>query len=527
MIARRTVLAGLAASAIARPSLAQGGSKTLRFIPMSDLASLDPVWTTANITRHHAFMIYDTLFGLDSNFEPRPQMAAGYSIEDDGRSCTITLRDGLKFHDGAPVRAQDAIASLKRWMRRNSGGQFIAANTDDLLVVNDKVFRFKLKRPQPGLIALLASITAPVAFIMPEGAASTDAFTQIRTTIGSGPFKFKADEYSVGNQIVYEKNTDYVPSSDGARGLTAGPKIAFYNRVEWRIIPDAGTASAAMQTGEADWYESPPPELIDLFKTKSNFSVEKMDMLPAPALLRFNHLHPPFNDPKLRQAVLPALAQSDYMAAAAGDDREYYVDQCGYFTPGTPMASTAGLEAITSPRSVDRAKELIRAAGYMSPPKMRLLSPTDSNATGAISLVGADMFRRIGFDVDVVSADWATVVQRRASREPLEKGGWSIFPTTVNSPDFMDPAIHFALRGNGTDAWLGWPSSPRLESLRERWFAAPDLAVQKKVAEDIQRVAFEDVPYLPVGAYNSRTVLRADLKDRVLGFPIFWNLKAG
>lgn len=524
MIARRTLLSLSASTALCRPSLAQERSQVLRFVPASDLSSLDPIWTTANITRHHAFLVYDTLYGLDEAFQPRPQMAEGHEVTDDGLTCTITLRPQLRFHDGEPVLARDAVASLKRWMRRNSGGQHIGENTQELAAVDDRRLRFRLKRPQPRLIALLASITSPVAFIMPERVASTDPFTQMRETVGSGPFRFVPAEFLPGSRVVYERNREYVPSSDAAKGLSAGPKRAYFDRVEWHIIPDPATAAAALQTGEIDWYETPPPEILDLLRRNRQFSVEQMDLRPAPALLRFNHLHPPFNDKKLRQAILPALDQRDFMVAAVGDDPRNYVADCGYFTPGTPLASKAGMEPLLGPRSLDKARAMMKAAGYTDH-LVRILSPTDSVGSSAISQVGADLLRRLGFNLDVVFADWTTVVQRRASREPLERGGWSLFPTIVNSPDFVDPAVHFALRGNGLNAWLGWPTIPKLEELREAWFGAPDLEAQQAIAAEMQKVAVDEVPYLPVGAALSSTALKRDLRDRVTGFPIFWNLR--
>lgn len=309
MITRRAVLGSASAAALSAPSLAQGAARVLRFVPTSDLSSLDPVWTTANVVRHHGFMIYDTLFGLDGGFVPTLQMAEGYAIDDDGRRCTISLRPGLAFHDGTPVLARDVVASLRRWIRRNSGGQFIAANTEELSALDDRRVAFRLKQPQPRLINLLASITAPVAFIMPEEVAATDPFTQIKSTIGSGPFRFKADEFSAGNLVVYERNTSYVASPAKADGLTSGPKVAGFDRVEWRILPDAGTAAAALQGREVDWIEAPSPDLLGLLAGKRGIRVEAMDQRAAPALLRFNHLHPPFDDKALRQAVLPALEQ--------------------------------------------------------------------------------------------------------------------------------------------------------------------------------------------------------------------------
>jgi len=522
---RRDLFAGAAAATLAGPALAQPAqNRVLKFVPQANLTSLDPIWTTANITRNHGHMIYDTLYGTTERFEPQPQMAAGHVLEDDGRTVVITLRDGLKFHDGEPVRAQDVVPSLTRWMRRNPMGQKLATLTDAVEVVDDKRLRFRLKRPFPLLFSALAQVSNSPAFVMPERLARTDAFTQVREAIGSGPFVFKADEFNSGSRVVYTRNADYVPVPTGTRSLTAGPKVVNFDRVEWNIITDAATSAAALQTGEIDWYEQPPPEIQQLLRRNRNIKIEAIDPLPLTGILRFNHLHPPFNEKKLRQAMLPAVSQEDFMQAIVGGEPDNYVASCGYFTPGTPLASDAGMSVLTGPRSLDRAKALMREAGYTNQP-MRLIGPTDILAPSAMTQVGADLVRRLGFNADIVLSDWGTTVQRRTSREPIERGGWSMLFTAFSSFDFVNPAAHFPLRGNGTDAWFGWPSIPRLEELRDAWFQAPDLAAEQRIGREMQTVALDELPYIPVGAYKSLTALHSNLVDRVSGLALFWGIR--
>ncbi len=516
-----------AASAMPRAALAQSArSRVLKFVPQANLAVLDPIWTTAYITRNHGYMIYDTLFGIDGDFKPQPQMAEGITFEDGGKIATVTLRQGPKFHDGEPVRAKDCVASLKRWMRRSPMGQQLATFTDDLSALDDRRLRFTLKRPFPLLTQALGNLGAPIPFIMPERIAMTDPFTQIRETIGSGPFRFKADEFNSGSLVVYEKNPDYSPTPVAARGMTAGPKIVHFDRVEWNIITDASTSAGALQTGEIDWYEQPPPEIQELLKRSRDISIEAIDPNPLIGIMRLNHLHPPFNDKKMRQALLPAVNQQDYMMAIVGTDPSMFRTGTGVFTPGTPLANDEGMGVLNGPRSIDRAKALLREAGYTDQ-LIRQIGSTDILAPTAMTQVGVDMFRRLGVNLDPALSDWGTVVQRRASREPLDKGGWSAFCTAFASFDFLDPSGHYPLRGNGTGAWFGWPSIPQLETLRNEWFVAPDLDAQKRIAREMQRVALDEVSYIPLGSYMSMTSLRKDLKDRVQGFAMFWNIKRG
>lgn len=164
---------------------------TINFIPHADLASLDPVWTTADITRNFSLAAYDTLYGFDADFNVQPQMAAGHSVSSDGKQWDITLRDGLKFHDGSPVLARDCVATIQRWGKRDAMGTALMARTDEVSALSDKVIRFRLKTP----FALLSYALGQVyCAIMPERLAKTDAFTQVTEAIGSGPFKFVAAE---------------------------------------------------------------------------------------------------------------------------------------------------------------------------------------------------------------------------------------------------------------------------------------------------------------------------------------------
>jgi ABC-type transport system substrate-binding protein len=364
----------------------------------------------------------------------------------------------------------------------------------------------------------------PVAFIMPERLARTDPFQQVRETVGSGPFRFVPAEFNSGSKVVYERNANYVPQPAGPTSFTAGPKVVHFDRVEWHIITDAATSAASLQTGEIDWYEQPPPEIQQLLRRNRQITLDAIDPLPLTGILRFNHLHPPFDNKLIRQAFLPAIEQNDFMAAIVGNDPGLISPNAGVFTPGTPLASDVGLEPLRGPRSLDRTRALLREAGYTNQP-MRLIGPTDILAPSAMTQVMADLLRRLGVNADIALTDWGTVIQRRASREPVERGGWSMLLTSFSSTDFMDPAGHFPLRGNGLNSWPGWPTIPRLEELRDAWFDAPDLAAQQSIARDIQRVAMDEVPFIPVGAYRAVTAHRRNLVDRVPGFAIFHGLR--
>jgi peptide/nickel transport system substrate-binding protein len=512
------------AGGLAMPSLAKtAGSRVMRFIPQADLAVLDPVWTTAYVTRNHGMLVFDTLFGQDSNFQPQPQMVEGVQTDNDGKLWTLTLRPGLMFHDGTPVLARDCVASIQRWSKRDAFGQALMAATDELSAPSDKTIQFRLKRPFPLLPAALGKVGVAMLPIMPERLAKTDPFTQITEMVGSGPFRFKADERVAGARVAYERFEGYVPRSSGTPDWTAGPKIAHLDRVEWTVIPDGATAVAALQNDEADWWEQPTFDLLPLLRRDSNVVIETLDPTGYPSMLRMNQLFPPFDNPAIRRALLGAVNQADFMTAIAGTDPAMWKDKVGYFPPGSPLASDAGMQALTGPRDLDRVKKDLAAAGYKGE-RIVVMIASDFPVLNAMGLVGADMLTKAGMNVDVSETDWGSVVQRRASRNPPDKGGWSVFFTSFTGLDQYTPAGHLGLRGNGTAGWFGWPTAPKLEQLRDEWFQAPDAAAQKAVGVKIQEQAFIDVPYLPLGEYLQPTAHAKTLTGVLKGFPIFWNV---
>ncbi|MFO1026582.1 MAG: ABC transporter substrate-binding protein [Acetobacteraceae bacterium] len=515
----------LAAAALARPHISQAaGTRILRYIPQADLAVLDPVWTTAYVTRNHGLMVFDTLFGVDASFNPQPQMVSGVDTSADGKTWTLTLRDGLKFHDGTPVLARDCVASVQRWGKRDSFGQALMAVTDELSAPDDKTLVFKLKQPFPLLPSALGKISTNFCPIMPERLAKTDAFTQVTEMVGSGPYRFLASERVPGARLVYERFDGYVPRPAGSPDWLTGPKIANFDRVEWTVIPDATTAVAALQTGQQDWWEQPTFDLLPVLKKDPNMKLEVLDPSGSPSMLRFNHLFPPFDNPAIRRAILGAVDQSDFMTAVAGTDPGGWRDGVGYFPPGSPLASDVGMKVFEGPRDYEKVKKDLAAAGYKGE-KAVVMVASDFPVLNAMGMVGADMLQKAGIAVDLQVTDWGSIVQRRASKKPPSEGGWNVFFTSFNGIDQYTPAGHLGLRGNGANGWFGWCNDPKLEELRAAWFAAPDTAAQKAIGREIQARAFDTVPYIPIGEYFQPTAYNKSLSGIVKGCPIFWGVK--
>ena len=523
---RRTFLAASAAT-LAMPTIGQAENKrVLKFIPQSDLAVLDPVWTTAYVTRNHGFMVYDTLYGQTGQkdgFKATPQMIASHVVDDGGKTWKLTLRDGLMFHDGERVLARDCVASIKRWGARDAFGQALMARTDELSAPDDKTILFRLKQPFALLPDALCHGASNMCAMMPQRIAETDPFKQFTEVVGGGPFRFKTDERVQGSLFVYERFDGYKPREDGVASFTSGPKIAHFDRVEWHVMPEPATKAAALQAGEMDWWENPPADLLPLLR-KNNVTTEFTDSTGGLFMLRPNHLYPPFDKPAVRRALLGAIDQKEFMIAAQGEDTSLWSVPCGFFAPTSPLASDVGMSVLTGKRDYGAVKKALETAGYQGE-KVVLMVGTDQPVLNALSNVALDMLKRVGLDVDYQATDWGMVVQRRALTKPPAEGGWNLFCTGFSGLDFFSPASHLPLRGNGKGAWFGWPDDPKIEALREAWFNAPDLALQKKVCAEIQLQAFQNVPYYPLGLAHNATAFRQDITGVSEGFVIFWNVR--
>ncbi len=524
-IGRRGFLAGAGGLALAAPRIAHAeAARVLRFVPQTDAPVLDPTGSTAAVTRNHGFMVYDTLYGLDASYQPQPQMVAGDETAPDGLTWRLTLRDGLVFHDGKPVLARDAVASLRRWGRRDGFGQALMAATNELSAHGDRVIQFRLKRPFPLLRQALGKVSSYVPFIMPERIAATEAGGPLTEIVGSGPFRFVADEHVSGSRLVYARHTGYLPRPDGIPSQAAGPKRVFVDRVEWVVMPDPATSTAALQKGEVDWWEAPTADLSSLLRRDRAITLAVLDPLGEIAILRFNQRHAPFDNPAIRHALLGAVDQADFMTVVAGDNPKLWNGHVGVFCPGTPFATEAGMEVLSGKRDAARAAAAIRAAGYAGQ-KIVFLQPADSPETAALSDVGADLLKRCGFNVDVQTSDLSSAMQRRTSTAPERVASWDCFITRFGSLDLSSPATNLLLRGNGMQAWAGWPDDPAMEALRSQWFEAPDLAAQKTIAAGMQERAMQNVPYVPLGQYLRETAYRRNLTGMLTGLPLFWNIE--
>jgi peptide/nickel transport system substrate-binding protein len=528
---RRTLLkaaAGAGTLALSRklaaPALAQGAAaRTLRFVPQADVANFDPIWGTQYVVRNASALVWDTLYGVDDKLEPRRQMVESEEVSPDGLTWTFKLRPGLTFHDGEKVLAKDVVASLNRWAARDQMGLMLKAIEQELSAPDDRTIKWVLKKPYPKMLLALGKNNAPVAFVMPERIAKTDPFKQISEYIGSGPMKFAKAEWVPGAKAVFEKFAAYVPRQEPASWL-AGGKRMLIDRIEWVVMPDPGTASAALQNGEVDWWENPISDLVPLLRKNRNVVVDIADPLGNVGSFRMNHLYPPYNDVRARRAVLMAMSQEDYMRAIVGDDDKLWKPLPGFFTPGTALYTEEGGDTLKGPRRLDAAKKLLAESGYSGQPVTCLVAQ-DQPITKAQGDVTADLLKRLGMNVDFAAIDWGTVGARRAQKTPPGQGGWQMFHTWHAGADTINPAPYHAIRGNGEKAWFGWPNVPDVETEVYAWFDAKSLDEEKAAIRRLNKAALDNVIYAPTGFFLGYQAWRKNVSGIVKGpLPFFWDV---
>jgi len=499
---------------------AEGG--TVKVVMHSGLRNLDPILVNSHITRNHAYLIYDVLIAQDDQFRPQPQMAS-WAISTDGKVYTFTLRDGLKFHDGAAVTAADAVASLQRWGSKDTGGRMLFSETASLEAKDDKTIVWTLKKPFPALLGVLSKMSTVPAFIMPARLAKTPASEAIPQHIGSGPFRFVDAEFQPGVKSVYQKFKDYVPRSEAPSWL-AGGKVAKVDRVEWITMPDSLTAINALSAGEIDYIEMPPADLVPVLANNPDIIVEKRDTIGYQFIARMNFKNPPFDNVKIRQAALRALGQEELLKIAIGDP-DYYKPCGAIFGCNAPYASSIGAETLTSGGDPKGAKKLLDEAGYDGKPIV-VFKASDIPVLAAPNDAGVQALRRAGFKVDVKELDFQTRTIRLTSMKPVSEGGWNMFFSSFHVLDINSPLYSNLLDARGDQGYLGWPNDPELEAMRRAFAEAPTAEAQKDVATRIQAHVMQNVTYVPLGNWFNPQARSRKLPGMIPGpVTVFWNLE--
>ncbi len=524
MIKRRSVLAGGAAAALAAPAVAQQ-AKVLRVMPQAILNTIDPVWSSAQIVRNLGYMVFETLYGRDENLVPHKQMLEADLMEDGGRRWTLKLREKQMFHDGTPVLARDVVASLTRWGKRDPAGATLFARMDEIVAKDDRTVVMRLNKPFPHFPELMSKVTIPPV-ITPERLAATDPFKQMPEAIGSGPFRWVAKEHVLGSRAVFEKNEKYVPRDEPV-SWNAGGRHVHVDRVEWLMIPDGGTAANALMTGELDWIEIPLPDLIGNLRKARGIKTGILDTWGQITALRPNHVAAPTSNPAIRRAMMAAIDQKEVMTAIMGGDPDNWTVPQGFMATGKPEVDNAGIENVTQRKSKAEIQKMLDAAGYKGE-KLVLLHATEHTFYNPASLIVTQQLQEAGFNVDAQPMDWGTVQTRRTNRGQLNEGGWSLFPTVTPVAEMRSPLVAMFMRGNGKNAFFGWPEDTETERLYDQWLGAADPAEQTRIERAFTLRAYENVPFIPMGRYYQSSAWRENITGILKGpSVVFWNIKKG
>jgi peptide/nickel transport system substrate-binding protein len=521
---RKTLAAWLLLGSVLLAPAAWAQNTVLRVVPHSNLAILDPIWTTAYMSRNHGYMIYDTLFGTDENAKIKPQMVESWTESADHRLWTFKLRKGLEFHDGKPVTGEDVIASLQRWGKRDAMGSALMQFVQRMDTQSPDTFRIFLGEACGFVLEALGKPSSNVPFIMPKRIADTDAFKQIEEHVGSGPYTFKRDEFKPGDKAVYLKNTKYVPRNEPPSG-TAGGKHVYVDRVEWNLaLRDAQAQVSALQKGEIDIIEALGFDFYESVKGDNTLQIPKYANLGLQYMARFNHLHKPFDNAKVRQAAMAAFVQEPFLRAQVGV-KTLYRTCPSMFICNTPYGSVAGSD-LQAKSNMKKAQELLKASGYDGTPIV-IMKPTDLASIQKLPDVAAQLLRQAGFKVDLQAMDWQTLVGRRAKKDPIDKGGWHLFLTAWNVFDVWSPIANPTMDTRGEKSgWFGWASDDKLTELRNQFMRATDEGSKKKLADQIHARAFEVATHAPLGEYDQPMAARKNISGFfITNGNIYWNLK--
>jgi len=518
-----TILAPLALGGI-EPSAAQASTypgstpSTLSVAVHVGLQSLDPITTTAYIVRTHGYLVYDTLFAMDKNFQPKPQMVDSWTVSPDQMTWTFVLRSGLKWSDGTDVTAEDCVASLERWGKRDGMGQLLFADIASLTATDSKTIVMQLKAPDDMVLASLAKLSSNVPFMMPERVADTSPFAPITDPTGSGPYMFVMKDWVPGTKAVYVKNPYYKPRSD-APSLAAGAKIAKAKEIDFIYYPSPEAAAKALINGDVQYYESPPISVLPMLEANKGIIVEPTSPPGAMGMIRFNSLIPPFNNRNVRIAVLEAIDQSAYMQAAFGSDQRWWRTCYSIFPCGTPYATDAGNWSmkLANPAA---ARYALKQAGYDGTPVV-VLDPVDIPVLAAFTKVTVQTLKDIGMNVQVEDMTWDQMLKRRINRGA--ENGWNVFDTWWIADDIATPQA-IAYSGDSQNGWIGWPSDPKLEADRAAFVQATMLTDQQAIAAQVQKDVLNDATVGILGQFFEPIAFNKHVSGLTTPIQFYWGL---
>lgn len=496
----------IATALIASPSLlaAQEKGGVINVATIGEPPTLDPMASTADLVGIVTQHMFETLYTFDKDWKATPLLAESLpEISADGKTYTIKLRSGIKFHDGSDMASDDVVASLNRWIKVASRGKQAASFIEKIEATDPSTVTIALKQPYAPLVSLLA-FNNSAAIILP--AEKQDE--PMKEFIGTGPYMLKerkADQYI---QLV---RFDGYKSREGESNGYGGARHQYLDEIRFVPVPDANTRVEAAVSGQYDYIDSLPVESFD--KIKSSSATEPVVLKPfGYPVFVFNTAEGLAKDVAMRKAIRQALSMEDMLAAAFGSTDFYTVD--GDIYPKNYVWSTdAGVEGNYNLADPEGAATAAKAAGYDGTTPIRILTSRQYEFHYKMAQVAAEYLKLAGFKVDMQVVDWATLTQRRA-----DKGLWDIYIT--HSPFLPEPALIGSLAPTSP----GWWDTPLRKQTVEAFSAEADPEKRLALWADVQKAMYEEIPYMKIGDFNGLTA-KAKKVEGVdpAPWPYFWN----
>ena len=495
------------AAATAAPTVAPQRGGTLRLAIIGEPPSLDPHWTTANVTASITSHITETLFTLDEKLNNIPLLAESLETTDAGLVRTIKLRKGIQFHNGKEMTAEDVQASLLRWSKMAGPGKMLFDRVESLTTPDKYTVVFKMKAPFAVFESVL-SFRSQGATIMPkeEVEAATEK-NQISKPIGTGPYKFIEHQKDRFIRLArFEKYHGGIGDKPNGAG---GKRDPFFEEIRFIPVPDQSVRVAGVQSGEYDYAEGINPDQFGLLKDSKTVSTVVGFFSRCPTHY-INKKSPITQDVKLRQAMLTCIDPEAALRAGWGSPEFYRVS--GALMPKEgPWYTEVGTEKFNL-KDLEKAKQILKESNYKGEP-IRYLTNKEYPNMYQEAVVLNQNFQALGLNMKLEVVDWATVVSRRAKPEEWELfvtwNGYAIDPALM---DWMNPS------------YPGWWTNPRIDDLRNKLLETLDPKARFAVFEDIQRLFYEEVPLLKLGDVRDLWLTNPKLKGiGTYPSPYFWH----
>lgn len=474
----------------------------------SEPPTLDSSWTTAIVVLVPSQHVFEYLFAWDSAWDIQPFLVDSFEIAADGLTYTFQLREGIKFHNGDEMVADDIVKCFNRWGQLVGEGIAAYESITDVVAVDDYIVEISLSKP---FSPLLAYLTGPGGgmMVMPGEIAEAAGTERLEEYVGTGPYSFV--EHIPDRHILLERFEDYSPREE-APDAYAGRRTAYFEELEFITVPDAAARIAGVEAGDYHWAEEVTRDEHERLQDSSD--VEALVIKPLRFMgIIFNKAQGPMADPVLRQAALYAFNHEEIMAAAFGPP-DFWRLQPSLMPPESVWFTEVGAE-FYNPYDPDRARELVEQSDYNGE-TVRWMGPSDREDYFAVALTGVQHLQDVGINAELVSMDWGSVVERRTNPEEYEifNTGFSFNP---------EPTTLSFIPAN----WPGWWESEAKEEILDRIMTATDFDERFAIWEEFQQLYFEEVPAIRVGDFFGLSIFRSNLKGEALpvsSFPIFWNV---